>query len=190
MRGKLSRVEVILTDTEQAAEAGADLRDICARAARETLRLESGKLAELVGGASRCVETTGPTGPASDPEAGASSGPVVEVSVTLTGDSGIRELNRRYLNRDQPTDVLSFFMGGEQAGEEPYLLGDVVVSVDAARTQAADYERPFSEELARLVSHGTLHLLGYTDEYPEAGAAMRAREDAVLEALGFRPGEP
>lgn len=190
MKGELSRVEVILSETEQSTAAGADLRGLCEKAARETLRLEGRKLAGLVGGAPGGNRAVGRTGSADGRVVGASFGPVVEVGVTLTGDPGIRELNRRYLGRDRTTDVLSFFMGDEQAGEEPYLLGDVVVSVDTARTQAADYERPYPEELARLVSHGTLHLLGHADDNPEAAAAMHAKEDAVLKALGFESGEP
>lgn len=126
----------------------------------------------------------------------------VEVSLTLAGDAHIHGLNRRYLDRDEPTDVLSFPMGDDDAlgkeaaggdpgggtePREPFLLGDVVVSVDRARDQASEHGRPFPEELARLVSHGVLHLLGYTDESEEASAAMHAKENAVLTRLGFSP---
>lgn len=183
--------EVIISETPQAQAAGEEGRTACERAVMETLRLEGRRLAGLLGrraGAPGGAATTS----AAD---GRAAEPDVEVSVTLTDDAGIRDLNRRYLDRDSATDVLSFSMGEDDGGErarpdEPFLLGDVVVSVDTAKTQATDWDRPYPEELARLMSHGTLHLLGYTDESPEASAAMHAKEDAVLKALGFVPGRP
>ncbi len=182
------RVEVILTETEQADAVGAEPREVCEKAAREALRQEASRLAE-VAGLAHAAQAGGE----------AEADVRVEVSVTLTDDPGIRELNRRYLDRDRPTDVLAFPMGdgsegpaGDFAGKglagEPFLLGDVVVSVDTARSQAADYGRPPLEELGRLVVHGVLHLLGYTDEDDQSAARMHAREDSVLEALGFEPG--
>lgn len=185
--GPARPVEAIVSETEAAAAAGPEIVALCERAVRATLAREEARVTEVVGeGAARPVE----------------------VSVTLLGDSAIRELNLRYLGRDSATDVLSFFMGDsdgpeaeDEAGPEaarggarasvaaaqPFLLGDVVVSVETARRQAADYGRPFPEETARLVSHGTLHLLGYTDETEDDAAGMHAREDAVLADLGFEP---
>ena len=83
-----------------------------------------------------------------------------EVSVTLLDDDGIQELNRTYLGRDRPTDVIAFSLGEEDA-----LLGDVYVGVPQARRQAGEYEVPVGEELLRLVIHGTLHVLGH--DHPE-----------------------
>ncbi len=161
----MSRIEVILSETASADILPAEKRRLCESAVRETLLLEARRLGEL---------------PAA-----------IEVSLTLMDDAGIRELNRRYLECDSATDVLAFSMGGEGPEEaEPFLLGDVVVSVETVRTQATEWERPFGEELARVISHGVLHLLGYTDESGEAAAAMHTKEDAVLTALGFRPRLP
>jgi rRNA maturation RNase YbeY len=170
----LSRIEVILSETASADLLPAETRRLCESAVRETLLLEARRLGELPAASARGGE----------PEA-------IEVSLTLMDNAGIRELNRRYLERDSATDVLAFSMGGEDPGEaEPFLLGDVVVSVETIRTQATEWERPFEEELARVVSHGVLHLLGYTDESGEAAAAMHTKEDAVLTVLGFRPRLP
>jgi probable rRNA maturation factor len=83
-----------------------------------------------------------------------------EISVTLLGDEQIRQLNAEYLGKDAPTDVLAFALGDEKAP-----LGDVYVGVDQARRQAGELSVPVTEELVRLVVHGTLHTLGY--DHPE-----------------------
>jgi len=179
----LSRIEVILSETASADLLPAETRRLCESAVRETLLLEARRLGELPAASARGGE------PAASARGGEPA--AIEVSLTLMDDAGIRELNRRYLERDSATDVLAFSMGGEDPGEaEPFLLGDVVVSVETIRTQATEWERPFDEELARVISHGVLHLLDYTDESGEAAAAMHTKEDAILTALGFRPRLP
>ena len=88
------------------------------------------------------------------------------VSVTLVDDSFIQSLNRTYLHRDAPTDVLAFPIDeadDESAGGEK-ILGDVYVSLDRAHEQSREYEVPFEEELARLMLHGLFHLFGYSHE--------------------------
>jgi rRNA maturation RNase YbeY len=170
----LSRIEVILSETASADLLPAETRRLCESAVRETLLLEARRLGELPAASARGGEPA-----------------AIEVSLTLMDDAGIRELNRRYLECDSATDVLAFPMGGEGPEEaEPFLLGDVVVSVETVRTQATEWERPFGEELARVISHGVLHLLDYTDESGEAAAAMHTKEDSVLTALGFEPRLP
>jgi probable rRNA maturation factor len=92
-----------------------------------------------------------------------------ELSVALTDDREIHELNRSFRRRDKPTDVLAFSMregvgppptpAGEKASCE--LLGDVVISVDTARRQAAERGRSIDDEVCVLLAHGLLHLLGY-----------------------------
>lgn len=83
-----------------------------------------------------------------------------EVHVLVTGDDRIRELNLRYLERDRPTDVLSF-PDGDVLPTGRRLLGQIVVSLDTARRQAAAAGHPVLRELEELLLHGTLHLLGY-----------------------------
>jgi len=125
-----------------------------------------------------------------------------EVSIVLTTDEHIRQLNRDYRGKDEPTDVLSFqqleeddplttpvvggrppttgVVRGSGPSEEPVVLGDVVISVDTAARQAAERGRALDDELALLVAHGILHLLGFDDETDEGAAEMREHEKAIL----------
>ena len=98
------------------------------------------------------------------------AGPQVvgDVSVVVTTDHAMRTLNRRYRNKDAPTDVLAFPLGEGLAAREPF--GDVVISLDTAKRQAREYGATLSQELTRLLIHGTLHLCGY-DHHERAGAA-------------------
>jgi probable rRNA maturation factor len=107
-----------------------------------------------------------------------------ELSVMLADDPTVRELNRAYRGTDEPTDVLSFSQTeGEQFaqpdGAAPH-LGDVVISIDAARRQAAEYAVPLQDEVAHLLVHGVLHLLGYDHEEASEAEVMRRHEDAIL----------
>ncbi|MDX1675486.1 MAG: rRNA maturation RNase YbeY [Longimicrobiales bacterium] len=86
-----------------------------------------------------------------------------ELSLTLLGDDRMAELNREWLQREGPTDVLAFALHDEG---EP-VIGDVYIGVDRAVAQAADEDEPPRRELARLAVHGTLHVLGY--DHPETG---------------------
>jgi len=104
---------------------------------------------------------------------------VDEVSVVLGDDALLRELNHRYRKKARPTDVLSF--PGEGPG--PYRhLGEVVISADRAVAQAPRYEHPVADEVARLLVHGLLHLLGHDHHVPAEGRRMRARERHHLDA--------
>jgi rRNA maturation RNase YbeY len=103
------------------------------------------------------------------------------VGIVLLRDAAMAELNLRYRGRSGPTDVLSF--PAETAGwpaEEPAWLGEVVVSVDRARAQAAERRLRARDELRRLIVHGVLHLCGYRDDLPRRRARMRSREDHYL----------
>ncbi|RKO66239.1 rRNA maturation RNase YbeY [Desulfofundulus salinus] len=111
-----------------------------------------------------------------------------EVSLVFVDDEYIHRLNREYRGVDRPTDVLSFALQeGEpmpDAGEET-LLGDVVISLETARRQSEEYGHSFEREVAFLVAHGVLHLLGYDHLTEEEGRAMREKEEAVLARLGL-----
>ena len=118
------------------------------------------------------------------------------VDVRVTDDATIRELNRVHRGVDAPTDVLSFplqqptplgtpasvFIGPPG---EPVHLGDLVLSWPRAVAQAAEYRHSVEREAAYLAVHGLLHLLGYDHEQAADAAAMRAREEVVLGALGL-----
>ena len=81
------------------------------------------------------------------------------VSISIVDDKKIQELNKRYFNRDYPTDVLSFNIDQKEASGE-YFLGDIVVNKDQAVRQAGEYGNSTEEELSELVAHGMLHLMG------------------------------
>jgi probable rRNA maturation factor len=83
----------------------------------------------------------------------------VTISVKLTGDEEIKALNFKYRNKDSPTDVLSFEID-HQSPEGTLHLGEVVVDVEQAARQASEYDNDLEHEIADLVSHGVLHLLG------------------------------
>jgi probable rRNA maturation factor len=109
------------------------------------------------------------------------------VSVSFVRDAKIRELNRTFRGLDKPTDVLSFPLveaGGAYAGAER-LLGDIVISVDTARRQAADYDAPLDREVQRLLIHGVLHLLGHDHLEPDERSAMEAEERRLADAIGM-----
>lgn len=101
-----------------------------------------------------------------------------EVSVLITGDDGMRALNKKFRRIDRPTDVLSFPMDGGA------MLGDVAVSSEKAAAQAKEFGVRLEEEIARLLVHGLLHLIGY--DHVKGGrqaAKMRAKESELLRAL-------
>jgi probable rRNA maturation factor len=127
-----------------------------------------------------------------------------ELDVVLVEDEEIRRFNREYRSLDRATDVLSFPQidptlavgdvgfdtgSGDQAPGPPELLGDVVISVETAARQAQAGGWTLEEELARLLLHGVLHLLGFDHEAGgEQAAVMKAQErrlSAALEAGGF-----
>lgn len=103
------------------------------------------------------------------------------LSVTLVGDDAMRGLNREHRGKDNTTDVLSFG-AGVAAGPER-LLGDVVISVDRARAQAADYDAPLQRELYRLLIHGLLHVLGHDHGAPAERRVMKREERRLANAI-------
>lgn len=102
----------------------------------------------------------------------------LEMSVRLTDDDQIWQLNRDYRDKDRPTDVLAFSQReGDGPALHPELLGDVVVSVDTAARQA---KQTLFDELVFLCAHGLCHLLGYDHRDDEEEAAMNARMEALI----------
>ena len=111
-----------------------------------------------------------------------------EVSVLLTNDPRIHELNRDYRGFDKPTDVLSFALEEDQTvvlpPGFPRMLGDVIISLDTIRRQAQEHGKSVPDECAWALCHGVLHLLGYDHQDDPQEEAMRAKEGEVLEQLG------
>ena len=106
------------------------------------------------------------------------------LTVVITGEAEIRELNRQYRGLDVPTDVLSFHAGYLDPEDGSTYLGDVIISVPQAQVQAETRGHPLSDEVQLLVVHGTLHLLGYDHADPEEKARMWAAQAAILAQLG------
>lgn len=112
-----------------------------------------------------------------------------EVSLTLVDDEQIHELNRDYRGVDRPTDVISFALeeGDEPAiigGPAEMLLGEIVISMETAMRQAAEYGHSLEREVAFLALHGMLHLLGYDHMTQEDEKRMFDKQTEILAALG------
>ncbi|MBZ4225268.1 rRNA maturation RNase YbeY [Bacillus wiedmannii] len=115
-----------------------------------------------------------------------------ELSVTFVDNERIREINRDYRDKDQPTDVISFAMEemgeGEMeivGAEMPRMLGDLIISIPRAKEQAEEYRHSFDRELGFLALHGFLHLLGYDHMTEEDEKEMFGRQKEILEAFGL-----
>jgi probable rRNA maturation factor len=106
-----------------------------------------------------------------------------EVALALVTDARMRALNRRFLRKDRPTDVLSFPAGESGAPVPGRFLGDIVVATGVARRQAREAGHPYDTELKVLALHGLLHLLGY-DHDDAADAGRMARAEARLRRRG------
>ena len=124
------------------------------------------------------------------------AGSDVELSLVITSQERIQQLNRDYLGKDAPTDVLAFSMLPElpaegELGVPPFVtppdgvlhLGEVIISYPQAVIQAEEQHHSIKEELAILVIHGVLHLLGYEHDKPELERQMRARETEILSSI-------
>lgn len=105
-----------------------------------------------------------------------------EISLAFVDNETIHRLNKRYLEHDEPTDVLSFPLSGPG---EKRLAGELVIGVEIAQTEAAEQGHDVQAELALYVIHGLLHLCGYDDHDPKGAAKMRQRERHYLKELGW-----
>ena len=113
-----------------------------------------------------------------------------ELGLVIVGQEKIRQLNRDYLGEDRPTDVLSFGMLPEPFARDisPFVvppdgfhhLGEVIIAYPQAVIQAAEHWHSTKKEIAILIIHGVLHLLGYDHDKPEPEREMRARETEIL----------
>lgn len=116
-----------------------------------------------------------------------------ELSITFMDDQAIQAVNAQYRGKDVPTDVISFALEelseGEvaivQQSDMPVVLGDIVISIDTAKRQAAEYSHTFERELGFLALHGFLHLLGYDHLDEEEERKMFGRQKEILTAFGL-----
>ncbi len=107
------------------------------------------------------------------------------MTIVITDDDSVADLNRQFRGIDAPTDVLSFPMDS-MPGDAPY-LGDLVIAYPYASAQAAQEGHALADSLKLLVVHGTLHLLGYDHGDADERAEMWAAQEAALIALGVSP---
>ncbi len=118
----------------------------------------------------------------------------VEMTLVITGDGRVRELNREYRGVDAPTDVLSFGSGDDDGFVSPpgapRYLGDVIISFDRAEAQAGRAGHGVEAELQLLTAHGVLHLLGHDHSEPDEKMAMWAAQTEVLRVLGAAVADP
>jgi probable rRNA maturation factor len=107
--------------------------------------------------------------------------PESELSVVFVNDRDISELNRQYLSREGPTNVIAFPMQeGEYAEINPNLAGDVVISVDTAERESRDAQIDVEERMDQLLVHGILHLFGYDHEHDDAEAMIMEKKAVEL----------
>lgn len=104
-----------------------------------------------------------------------------DISLAIIDDRRMHELNARYLNHDEPTDVLSFLLDSRPG----YVEGEIIVSAETAIARAGEFGWSAADELLLYVIHGTLHLVGYDDHDPDDRAAMREQEKVYLELAGI-----
>lgn len=104
-----------------------------------------------------------------------------ELTLTFIDQNEMTRLNEEHMAKTGPTDVLSFPLDDDPLPGVPTLLGDVVISPAVAATQAAEHAGTLDDEIAILVVHGILHVLGHDHAEPDETTAMRARERMLLE---------
>ena len=116
-----------------------------------------------------------------------SAGSNIELGLVIASQERVQELNRNYLGRDEPTDVLAF-SAVEEIGAESFVmppdevshLGEVIISYPQAVAQAEEHQHSIKKEVSILIIHGVLHILGYEHDKPELERQMRAREAEIL----------
>lgn len=119
------------------------------------------------------------------------TGRPIELSVRLTGDEEVRQLNAKWRGKDRPTNVLSFPMAesyelqDENVASKELLLGDIVLAHGVCAAEAAEKEVAFEHHAVHLIVHGTFHLLGYDHESEADAADMEEREVRALARLGI-----
>ena len=109
-----------------------------------------------------------------------------ELSIVLENDLFLQQLNHRYLGINAPTDVLSFPAGHIDPDTNSVYLGDVIISVPRAQSQATAGNHTLADELQLLVVHGVLHLIGFDHVGDEDKKNMQATQDAILTQLGVK----
>ena len=102
-----------------------------------------------------------------------------ELSIVIGSDNWLKELNNQYLKHNHYTDVITF----DTSAERNIINGDILISYDRVKENALELALPFDIELARVMIHGVLHLIGFDDKQPNNKVKMTKKEDYYLEQL-------
>jgi rRNA maturation RNase YbeY len=102
------------------------------------------------------------------------------VNFVFCSDEYLRQINLQYLNHASYTDIITF----DNSESKQIVEGDIFISVDRVKENASKFSRPFQEELHRVIIHGILHLVGYSDKGPIRKVRMTKKEDACLSLPG------
>ncbi|HEY6024656.1 MAG TPA: rRNA maturation RNase YbeY [Pseudolabrys sp.] len=108
-----------------------------------------------------------------------------EVSIVLTDDSAIANLNRDWRGVDKPTNVLSFPATSHKASEGVHFLGDIVIAYETLVRECADEDRAFTHHLAHLTVHGFLHLIGYDHQTDSQAEEMEGLERKIMARMNM-----
>lgn len=106
----------------------------------------------------------------------------IKLGLAIVNNKTIKIFNKKYLASDTATDVIAFDVKQDLL-DGYYFLGDVVISVDQVKRNAQKFQVPEAEELARVITHGVLHLMGYDDKDKKQKAKMQIAENQVLEKV-------
>ena len=106
------------------------------------------------------------------------------IAVIFTDDDYLRKLKQEFFQLDQWTDVIAFRLNDY---DEEEVEGEIYISLPRARENSVTFAEPMEKEVARLIVHGSLHLLGLDDGTPEEKAVMTEKEDAVLQEVNWKP---
>lgn len=109
------------------------------------------------------------------------------LSILLTGNEHIQEINREYRDKDSVTDVISFAYHENRCDFSPFTtLGDIIICLPRVEEQGVEYGHGFVREFYYVLTHGILHLLGYDHIEEEDKTEMRAKEEEILEGFGYK----
>lgn len=109
------------------------------------------------------------------------------VSLLLTDNETIHEINRNYRNKNSATDVISFAYNEDESNDGFYeVLGDIIISLERVKEQSFEYGHSYEREFYYVLTHGILHLLGYDHIEEEDKEEMRKKEEEILEGYGYR----
>lgn len=107
------------------------------------------------------------------------------ISLLITNNEEIHEINKQYRNMDRPTDVISFAYNETENVGPIEVVGDIIISIDKVKSQASEFGHPEKREFYYLLTHGMLHILGHDHIEDDEKAIMREKEEKYLIQYGY-----